>query len=50
MNEHEAELKRQNEEDRAIIDDENTCPSEREAARERVAERTEEPARLRTQI
>ena len=50
MNEQEAELKRQNEEDRAIIDDENTSPSEREAAEGRVAERREELARLRTQI
>ena len=37
LNEHEAELQRQNEEDRAIIDDENASPSEREAAEGRVA-------------
>ena len=45
-----AELQRKNEEDRVIINDENTSPSEREAAEERVAERQEELARLNTQI
>ena len=39
------EINRQNEEDQAIIQDENTTPSEREAAEARVAERTEELAR-----
>ena len=50
LNEQEAQLQRQNEKDRAIIDEENTLPSEREAAEGRVAERQEELARLRTQI
>lgn len=50
MNEHEAELKRQKEGKRAIINDEYTSPSEREASEGRVAERTEELARLQTQI
>ena len=46
----EAVLKKQNEEDLEIIDDENTSPHEIEAAGERVEERNEELARLRTQI
>ena len=50
LNEQVAELQRKNEEDRVIINDENTSPSEREAAEERVAERQEELARLETQI
>ena len=50
LNEQVAELQRKNEEDRVIINDENTSPSEREAAEERVAERQEELARLKTQI
>jgi len=50
LNEQSAELQRKNEEDIAIIEDENTSPSEREAAQERVAERQEELARLNTQI
>ena len=33
------DLKPQNEEDQAILEDENTSPSEREAAEARVAER-----------
>ena len=49
LNEQVAELQRKNEEDRVIINDENTS-SEREAAEERVAERQEELARLKTQI
>ena len=50
LNEQEAKLQRKNEEDQAIINDENTSPSEREAAEERVAERNEEITRLQTQI
>ena len=50
LNEQEAELQRKPEEDQAIINDENTSPSEREAAEGRVAERNEEIARLQTQI
>ena len=50
LNEHEAELKRQNEEDRVIIADENTSPSETEATEERVAEKQEELGWLRTQV
>lgn len=37
--EQEAELRRQNEEDRALINGENTSPSEKAAAEDRVAER-----------
>ena len=36
------DLNRQNEEDQALIQDENTTPSEREAAEARRAERNEE--------
>ena len=50
LKEQESELKRQNEEDQAIVQDDNTSPSEREAADARVAERNEELSRLRTQI
>ena len=50
LKEQESELKRQNEEDQAIAQDENASPSEREAAETRVAERSEEIARLQTQI
>ena len=50
LKEQEAELQRQNEEDQAVIDDENTSPSDKQAAEGRVAERQEELARLRTQI
>ena len=50
LKEQESELKRQNEEDQAAIQDDNTSPSEREAAEARVAERNEELSRLRTQI
>ena len=39
LKERENDLKRQNEEDHAIIQDENTTPSEREAAEARVAEK-----------
>ena len=48
--ERESELKRQNEEDQAIIQYENTTPSDRDAAEVRAAERNEELARLQTQI
>ena len=44
------ELNRQNEEDQAIIQDENTTPSERKDAEARVAERTQELDRLQTQV
>ena len=50
LKEQEAELQRQNEEDQAVIDDENASPSEKQAAEGRVAERQEELARLQTQI
>ena len=50
MKEQEAELQRQNEEDQAVIDDENASPSDKRAAEGRVAERQEELARLQTQI
>ena len=50
LNEQEAELQRKNAEDQAIINDENTSPSEREAAEGRVAERNEEIARLQMPI
>ena len=40
----------QNEEDRAVIQDENTSPSKREAAEARVAERNKELPRFQTQI
>ena len=50
LKEQEAELQRQNEEDQAVIDIENTSPSDKQAAEGRVAERQEELARLQTQI
>ena len=50
LREQEAELERQNEEEKRVIEDENTSPSERAAAEARVEEREEELARLRTQI
>ena len=50
LREQEAELERQNEEDKRVIEDENISPSERAAAEARVEEREEELARLRTQI
>ena len=50
LKEQEAELQRQNKEDQAVIDDENTSPSDKQAAEGRVAERQEELARLQTQI
>ncbi|KAL9976402.1 hypothetical protein ACROYT_G013700 [Oculina patagonica] len=50
LKEQEDELKRQNEEDKKIIEDENASPTDKQAAEERVAERTEELGRLQTQI
>ena len=50
LKEQEVELQRQNEEDQAVIDNEDTSPSDKQAAEERVAERQEELARLQTQI
>ena len=50
LNERAAELERETAEGRAIIADENTSPSERAAAEERVAGRDEELVPLRTQI
>ena len=50
LNEREAELRQQNDEDQAIIDATDTATSEKEAARDRIEERIEELARLQTQI
>ena len=50
LKEQESKLQQQNEEDRAIIEDENTSQHDREAAEERVEARNEELARLQTQI
>ena len=50
LKEQEAELQRQNEEDQAVIDNEDALPSDKQAAEGRVEERQEELARLRTQI
>ena len=50
LKEQEAELQRQNEEDQAVIDNEDASPSDKQAAEGRVEERQEELARLRTQI
>ena len=50
MKEQEAELQRQNQEDQAVIENEVAPSSEKEDARERVADRNEELARLQTQI
>ena len=46
LKEHESDLQRQNEEDQAIIQDENASPSDIEATRERVEERNEELSHL----
>ena len=46
--ESESKLQRQNEEDQAIIQDENATPSEKEAAEARVVERNQELTRLQT--
>ena len=50
LKEQEAELQRQNEEDQAVIDNEDASPSDKQAAEGSVEERQEELARLRTQI
>ena len=50
LKEQESHLKQLNDEDRAIINDENALSFEKEAAEERVAARIEELARLQTQI
>ena len=50
LKEQEAELQRQNEEDQAVIDNEDASPSDKLAAEGRVEERQEQLARLRTQI
>jgi len=50
LKEQESGLLRQNEEDQAIIDDDDSVELEKEAAREGVAARNEELARLQTQI
>ena len=50
LKEWENNLKCQNEEDQAVIQDENTTPSDRGAAEERIAERNEELKRLQTQV
>jgi len=46
----ESELERRNEEDKAVINEENALPSEKEAAEVRVTEREEELSQLRTEI
>ena len=43
-------LKRENEDDRKIIDDDNATSSDKQAATERIIERDEEIARLEPQI
>ena len=50
LKEQEAELQRQNAEDQAVIDNEDSSPSDKQAAEGRVEERQEELARLRMQI
>ena len=50
LKEQESKLQQQNEEVRAIIEDENTSQLDKDAAEERIAERNEELARLQTQI
>jgi len=50
LKEQESNLLRQNEEDRAIINDEDAAEFDKEAAEERIAARNEELARLQTQI
>jgi len=50
LKERGSELQRQKEEDQAIIKDENSSPSDIQAAEGRVAERNEEIARLQTQF
>jgi len=50
LKEQESEKQRKNEQDRAIIQNKNASPSDKEAAEGRVAERNQELARLQTQI
>ena len=50
LKEEENNLLRLNEEDQAIIDDEDAAELDKEAAEERIAARNEELARLQTQI
>jgi len=50
LKEQESELQRQNEDDQALIQDENTSPSNREATEAWMAERNEELTRLRLQF
>jgi len=50
LKEQGSELQRQNEEDQAIIQDDNASLSAKEGAEARVAERNEELARLQTQV
>ena len=50
LKEQKATLERQIEEDKRVIEDENTSPSEREAAEARNTEREEELARLDPQV
>jgi len=50
LKELEKVLQRQNEEDRALIQDDNTSPSKREAVEATVAERNKEITHLQTQI
>ena len=50
LKEQESHLIRQNEEDQAIINDQNAVSFDKEAAEERVAARNQELARLQTQI
>ena len=50
LKERENELRRQNKEDRVVIQNDNTTPLAREAAEARVAKRNETLARLQTQV
>ena len=50
LEDDESRLKRLNEEDQAIIDDDNAPEFEKEAARERIASRDEDLLRLKAQI
>ena len=50
LNEQLSELKCQNEQDQEIIQDENTSPSEREAAEARMSENNEQRVRLQAQV
>ena len=50
MKEREEEIKKQNEEDQKILNDENVFSQDREAAEERIAQRNEELAGLQTLI